>query len=82
MTCWCGGVAAAGKALAATRRRTIPPYPVPRANFLYFRALLYSRSESQKLKRRCGWPMQPAIIFQEGGMLTDARYATKVDTRT
>jgi len=73
MKCWCGGVAAAGKALAATRRRTMPLYPVPRANLLYFRALLYSRSQPQKLKRRCGWPTLPAVIVQVGRMLTDSR---------
>jgi len=81
MKCWCGGVVAAGKALAAKRRRTIPLYPVPRANLLYFRALPYSRSEPQKLKRRCGWPTQPAVIVQGGRSLTDVRYATKVATK-
>jgi hypothetical protein len=81
MQCWCGGVAAVGKALVATRRRTIPLYPMPRANLLYFRAFLYSRSEPQKLKRRCGWPTQPAVIVQCGRSLTETRYAAKVATK-
>ena len=78
MKCWCGGVAAAGKVLAATRRRNIPLYPVPRANLLYFSDLLYSRSETQKLMRRRGWPTHPAVIVQGGRWLTVARLAIKV----
>jgi hypothetical protein len=69
MKCLCGGVEAVGKALAATRRRPIPLYPMPRANLLYSRAFLYSRSESQNLKRQCGWPTQPAVIVQCGRSL-------------